>query len=385
MTYNRSMELKENEGNIDEGFLVAAAVPALPFEYDENDSRVMDTIDLVAEFCGYEFTEVPQDPDEEPGVPMPLDDENGTPIEGEDEGEGEGEETDPEEPEEPKEDEEEGEPDPAEPDKPGEPYPEFDTDELDKLREEYKKAKEENYQERKSYWAKLWQVIRFISTITCWTEDADDTFFTQVRKQVYTVEQTSACRPNCCGCDPDQIVIPLDYYPLYCDGPFVKGWITVFINGKPVREEIPYDYLCQHYDPSTGKVWIMRDDFPDTLLYRGGLCCLCRRKCSITILYNAGYESLPAGLLPILCPLMSKIDESKMGMSDCANAMTKVAGYLKFKKVGNIQYQWSDTDTEQSKTLALMTELYNLATVNEVMALSRCMLAEMPEEIGDVI
>lgn len=346
----------ETEEVIDKPMQVVETIPPLAFEYDTEDTRIQTTIDRVSAFCGKEFTEVPPNPDEEGDI-MPLADEEETP---------------------------EKDPNIEEPGSPAEPYPE-QTDELDKLREAYKNALEEYHAERKEYWARLWQIIRFISQITCWTDGPMDTFFTQVRKQVYEEAQVSACRPNCCQCDPDQIIIPLDYTPLDPEQPFIDGWITVMINGKPVKEKIPYEYMADHYDWGTGKLYIMRDDFPDTLLYRGGCCCLCRRKLTITLLYNAGYPEIPVGLLPLLCPLMAKLEDAQMGMSECHNAMTQVAGYLKSKKVGNIQYSWSEADNNTQKTLALVTDLYNLATLSEVMALSRCMMEIMPDEIGDVI
>lgn len=357
--YNSSMNIDEVNDELDKPMQVVEAIPPLAFEYDPDDTRIQDTIDRVAGFCGYEFTEVPQNPDEEPGVPVPLADE--TPGE------------------------EEKDPNIEEPGSPSEPYPEWESDELDKLREAYKEALAEYHDERKAYWGKLWQVIRFISSITCWTDEPNDTFMTQMRKQVYDANQVCGCRPNCCGCDPDEIQIPLDYTPLDPEQPFVGGYITVMINGQPAKEKIPYEYLNSHYDATTGILHIIRDDFPDTLLYRGSCCCLCRRKLTITLIYNAGYSTVPAGLLPLICPLMAKMEDAKMGLSDCANAMTQVAGYLKMKKVGNIQYQWSDTDNNTQKTLALVSDLYNLASLDEVMALSRCLIAETPKEIGDVI
>lgn len=355
--YNKSMN--ETGEEIDKPMQVVAEMPPLPFNYDSGDSRVESIIDEVSSFCGYEFTVVPPNPDEEPGAPMPLADE--TP------------------------DEEEKDPNIEEPGSPSEPYPEGPSEELDKLREEYKEALAKNREEKSVYWAKLWQVIRFISNITCWTDEVDDTFFLQTRTQYYSVEQVNACRPNCCHCDTDVIEIPLEYGPLPEEGAFIHGKITVFINGKPIEEPISYEYLESHYDASTGRVIIMREDFPDTLLYRDNPCCLCRRKAVIMLKYNAGYQHIPAGLLPMLCPLIKKIDESKNGLSDCANTMTQVAGLLKFKKVGNIQYEWSDKDSNSAKTQTLYTDLYNIASVDEVYAISRCYIAETPDEMGDVI
>lgn len=356
---------------IDPGYTVPTRLDPVSPNYDPDDVRVVEIVDMVAKFCGVEFSEVPPDPDGEPnpdwdptdpespdktgGVPVPLDDE-----------------------EEPT----------TEPEEPGEKYPEGTGEdpnpELDKLRDEYKEALQKNLDERQNYWVKLWQVIRFISNITCWTNEIDDTFLMQTRTQTYSAEQVNACRPGCCHCDEDLVSIPLEYSPV-ANKPFIDGTITVFINGRPQTETITAGYLNSHFDPANNVVHIMREDFPDTLYYRNRCCCLCRRKATILLHYNAGYETIPVGLLPMICPLVKKIDESKDGLSDCANTMTQVAGLLKAKKVGNIQYEWSDKDSNTAKTQALYTDLYNLASVDEVYALSRCYIAEMPEEMGDVV
>ena len=250
---------------------------------------------------------------------------------------------------------------------------------------EFPEDEEERAKKKAVYWAKLWQVIRFISNVTCWTEQATDTFITQTRVQHFSVEQVCGCRPGCCKCDEDEILIPLDFAPVAGETPFVSGKIVVFINGEPVSEEIPVDYLNEHYDDATGKLHLIRSDFPDTLLYKNRCCCLCRRKAVITLKYNAGYDFLPAGLLPMMCPLIAKIESSKNGLNDCANTMTEVAGALKFKKIGNIQYQWSDVETTNQKTYSLYTDLYNLSTLDEVYSISRCLIAETPEEMGEVV
>lgn len=377
---------------IDPGYLIPTEMPALSYTYDPDDTLVVSLVDQVSQFCGADFTEVPSNPDGEAnpdwdpsdpespekieGQPVPLDDDTET------------------------EKPQPGDPgfviDPDDPDKtgqidpevPGEKYPEGTGEEpnpeLDKLREEYNAAYEENLKERQTYWTKLWQVIRFISNITCWTDQIDDTFIMQTRTQYHNIEQVCGCRPGCCHCNEDEIEIPIEYSPL-ANKPFVSGEITVFINGKPTREEIPVDYLNEHLDTATNVLHLMREDFPETLFYHGRCCCLCRRKAVVKLRYNAGYESIPMGLLPMICPLMKKIDESKNGLSDCANTMTQVSGLLKAKKVGNIQYQWSDNETNSQKTLSLYTDLYNLASVDEIYSLSRCYIAEMPEEMGDVV
>ena len=236
-------------------------------------------------------------------------------------------------------------------------------------------------------WSKIWLVLRLFSLVTCWTDGVDDLFLMQTRKQQTTAKQLCGCRRDCCNCDEDQIVIPLEYAPLYDaeDCMYVSGTISVVIGGKVVREEIPTDYLYEHTDPYTNKLYIMREDFPDLLLWNHRCCCLCRRNCTITLEYNAGYEILPDGLLPLICPLLTKIDSAKIGLADCAAAMTQVVGLLKRKKVGNVEYEWSDQDSDTAVTQALFTDLFDVAMMAELEAISRCDDAMSIEEMGDVV
>lgn len=236
-------------------------------------------------------------------------------------------------------------------------------------------------------WSKIWLVLRLFSLVTCWTDGVNDLFLMQTRKQQTTVKQLCGCRRDCCNCDEDQIVVPLEYAPLYDaeDCMYVSGTISVVINGRVVKEEIPTEYLYEHTDPYTNKLYIMREDFPDLLLWNNRCCCLCRRHCTITLAYNAGYEILPDGLLPLICPLLTKIDSAKIGLADCAAAMTQVVGLLKRKKVGNVEYEWSDNDSDTAVTQALFTDLFDVAMLAELEAISRCDDAMSIEEMGDVV
>lgn len=236
-------------------------------------------------------------------------------------------------------------------------------------------------------WSKIWLVLRLFSLVTCWTDSTTDLFLMQTRKQQTTVKQLCGCRRDCCNCDDDQIVIPLEFAPLYDDEGcmYVSGMISVVINGKVHRQEITPEYLYEHTDPYTNKLYIMREDFPDILLWNNKCCCLCRRNCTITLEYNAGYETLPEGLLPLICPLLTKIDSAKVGLSDCAAAMTQVVGLLKRKKVGNVEYEWSDRDSDTAVTQTLLTDLFDVSMMAELEAISRCDDARGVEEMGDVI
>lgn len=237
------------------------------------------------------------------------------------------------------------------------------------------------------FWSKIWLVLRFLSLVTCWTDSIDDLFIMQTRTQQATARELCGCKPHCCNCDDDNIVIPLDYAPLY-DNPdcmYVSGVISVVINGKVKRVEIPTDYLYEHTDPYTNKLYIMRDDFPELLYNHNQCCCLCKRELTITLRYNAGYELLPKGLLPAICPLLSKIDSAKVGLNDCAAAMTQVVGLLKRKKVGNVEYEWSDNDSDTAITQSLLTDLFDVSLLAEIQSISRCDTAEGIEEMGDVV
>lgn len=356
-----------------------AAIPPLPYVYDQEDSRVVDILNSVADFCGKEFTIVPPNPDGEKdpdtgevegGVPVPQADE-----ETETETETESEESS------------------------AEPYPE-ETDEIDKLREAYKAALAQNLAEKQSYWAVLWQVIRLISTMACWTESHDDTFIVQWRKQVFEAKQVNGCCKDCCNCDEDVVIIPIEYAPLEkhpdpdktqpweqdFDGrPFSGGVINVVINGKPQQTKIDAEYLNEHYDPYTQKLYINREDFAEVLYAKGcSSCCLCERSLTITLYYNAGYYSIPQALLPLVCQLMGKIEDSKLPLSDCTAALSQVSGLLKSMKTGNIQYTWSDNDNKLANTQNLFAEVYNVASLAELFGLSRCDIVNRVDA-GDVV
>lgn len=359
---NKVIETPIPDDDIDPGMTVD--VPnrePVAYIYDPDDPRIDHLIDQVVEFCGYTLTEVPQNPDEEPGVPVPLDLDQPDPI-------------DPDDP------DKKGQ---IDPEKPGEPYPE-QTDELDKLREAYKEAKAKNLQERAELWPKIWQAIRYISHLACWTDSDNDTFLTQVRKQIYDVNAICACSIRCCECDQNVVAIKLDYNPVP-HNPFSIAHISGVYGGEILMDVIDKDYLNDHYNPATNTLYINRRDFPNLLLDKGCPCCLCEHKLTIVLEYAAGYDDIPDGLLPLICPIISKINESKIGMSSCHQAMTQVAGLLKRKKSGNVEYEWSNVNSDSQKTQTMYTELYNIANLDEVMAISRCYMLESVDEIGDVI
>lgn len=238
-------------------------------------------------------------------------------------------------------------------------------------------------------WKRIWLILRFISLATCWTDSIDDLFIMQTRTQQATAKELCGCRPNCCNCDADNIVIPLNYAPLLDDEKcmYVGGTISVVINGKVYRQDLTPEYLYQHTDPFTNKLYIMRDDFPDILYNHNRCCCLCKRQLTVTLRYNAGYQLLPKGLLPVICPLLAKIESAKLRTDNCAAAMTEVAGLLKRKKVGNVEYEWDTSGgaVDATTTRALITDLFDVSMLAEIQSISRCDDAMGVEEMGDVI
>lgn len=371
---------------LDPNFGIGVSIPALPAIYDETDSRVVTILNQAAEFCGKEFTEVPPDPD---GTDNPDYDPN-----------------DPDNPENPPkeggdimplaEDEEENKPqpgdpdfeiDPDDPDKkgqidpdvPGEPYPdgtgEDPNPDLDDLRDKYKEALKKNLEEKQSYWAMLWQVIRLISDMACWTDTYNDTFIVQRRSQSVTVEKKVDCELKCGRCI-DPIVIHLDYAPYGCEledvgddpanaKPFISGEIQYFDGEKFDNFYIPYDYLDKHFDRANQQLIILYQDFEELTRTK----CECPEKVTVTIFYNAGYCRIPEALLPLVCQLMGKLEDSKKPLSDCTAALTQVSGLLRSLKNGNIQYQWSEKLQSDQQ---LFVDLYTVAMMAELNSISRC-------------
>ena len=231
-------------------------------------------------------------------------------------------------------------------------------------------------------WAYIWQVLRRLSLLTCWAEGADDTLILQVRTQNYSVKQVNKCCRGCCRCDEDVIRVPLAYEPVPESG-YVSGKLSVVINGRLVTETLDTEYLADHTDWETGILYINREDYPNLLLYKGGCCCLCNRDVRITLVYNAGYSTIPNGLLPIICQLLDKVDTDTS--DQCATSMTEVSGLLKRKKTGNVEYEW-DTSNSSNYTLSkLITELDTLGVLSEVMVYARCAIAEEEEDTGAVV
>lgn len=229
--------------------------------YDPNDTRIVHITDQVIDFCGYEMTEVPQNPDEEPGVPVPL----------ADDGEQKPQPGDPDFKIDPDDPDKTGQ---IDPDAPGnQPDDNTGDDALDKLREEYKLAKEQNLKEREELWPKIWQAIRYISHLACWTDTDNDTFLTSIRHQIEHVSAKCTCTARCCECDDNVIAIKLDYWPVP-KHPFSIAHLSGVYGGEIIREVIDHEYLNDHYDRANNVLYINRRDYPNLLLDHGYPCCL---------------------------------------------------------------------------------------------------------------
>lgn len=231
-------------------------------------------------------------------------------------------------------------------------------------------------------WSYIWQVLRRLSIFTCWAESNDDTLILQVRTQNYSVKQENACCRGCCRCDDDVLRVPLSYEPVPEQG-YISGKMTVMIGGRMVTEVLEPEYLAEHTDWETGILYLNREDFPNTLLYKGSCCCLCNRDVRITLVYNAGFELIPNGMLPTICALLEKVDTDTS--DNCAQAMSEVSGLLKRKKVGNVEYEWDVADDSAYTVDRLYAELNTLGVLGEIMVYNRCSIAEPEIETGDVV
>lgn len=229
-------------------------------------------------------------------------------------------------------------------------------------------------------WSYIWQVIRRLSVFACWADNHNDTFILQTRTQQFSAKQVNKCCRGCCRCDEDIVKVPLEYEPVVG---YISGSISVVIGGRVVTQEIPLDYLNEHTDWETGILYINREDFPNILMYHGDCCCLCNRDLRIKLVYNAGFEALPVGILPVVCHLINTIDTDTS--DNCVNTMTTTAGLLKRKKVGNVEYEWSDKDDSTYTVNKLTAELSALGVLGEVMALSRCAIADDEPLTGAVV
>lgn len=235
-------------------------------------------------------------------------------------------------------------------------------------------------QEDKDTWAYIWQVLRRLSIITCWADKPEDTFIVQTRTQKFSAKQVNGCCRGCCNCDEDIVKVPLEFEPAIG---YISGNISVVIGGKPITQEIPLEYLNEHTDWEAGILYINREDFPNILLYRENCCCLCNRDLRITLVYNSGFEMIPNGMLPVVCKFINSVDTDTT--DSCASNMTSTAGALKRKKVGNVEYEWSDKDDSTYTVNKLLAELNTLGVLGEVMAYARCNVAEEEGDTGVVV
>lgn len=231
-------------------------------------------------------------------------------------------------------------------------------------------------------WNYIWQAIRRISLVTCWENGNNDTFIEQTRKQIYYSKTKNKCCRGCCNCDGDVVRIPLEYFPMSSNN-YISGKITVVINGKPVEQQITTTYLKEHTDWETGILYINREDFPEVLYYRGECICLCKRELSVELVYNAGFTTIPNGLLPVMCKIIASVDTDTS--DSCATNMTEVSGLLKRKKLGNIEYEWDTNDNSVYNVSKLTSDLNALGVLGEIMSFSRCAIAEPELEIGGVV
>lgn len=230
-------------------------------------------------------------------------------------------------------------------------------------------------------WPLIWQVLRIISSITCWDDAPQDLFLTQTRLQTYPV-YIEECQCLCKLCDDSFVIIPLEYAPHGNDF-LVSVKISGMVNGKYIEDTLNVNEVMRGFDKGRDKFYINKQKFYK-LIKDEDNCCACTYNFTVTLEYNAGYDAIPAGLLPVICYILNKVNNGTDD-TDCHDNMTTTSGLLKRKKVGNVEYEWSTQDTTNSKTAELYSDLHDLGMLDEVLAISRCYLAVQDEEMGDVV
>ena len=235
--------------------------------------------------------------------------------------------------------------------------------------------------DKKVLWPLIWQTLRIISSITCWDDNPGDLFLTQTRTQSYPVK-IEHCQCLCKLCDEAFVIIPLEYAP-HPEDFMISVKISGMVNGKFIKEELDIEELMEGFDEGRDRLYISKQVFYD-LIKSEDNCCSCEYDFTVTLQYNAGYDEIPEGLLPIICYILNKVNNG-VDEEDCHDNLTTTSGLLKRKKVGNVEYEWSTQDTTNSKTATLYSDLHDLGMLDEIMAISRCYLATQEEVLGDVV
>lgn len=230
-------------------------------------------------------------------------------------------------------------------------------------------------------WPLIWQTLRILSNITCWSDTIDDLFLTQTRTQSYPVI-IDHCECLCRLCDDAFVIIPLEFSP-HPDDFMISVTISGMVNGEFVKRELDVETVMKGFDEGQDKLYLPKQMFYD-LIKQYDNCCSCVYNMTVTMKYNAGYDGIPQGLYPAVCYILNKINNS-VDIEDCHDNLTTTSGLLQRKKVGNVEYQWSTQDTTNSKTATLYSDLHDLGMIDEVLAFSRCYLSTQEEVLGDVV
>lgn len=154
------------------------------------------------------------------------------------------------------------------------------------------------------------ELINYISSLTCWAKNTCETFLLEERKQLITLDEDKI---ECCRCNDAILEVCLAYDKI---DPETLQVSLIQLDGINKTE----------YNVSSDE--FLYDDEQDILRLNLGayistcsrcICdCRCKRKYTIKLTYEAGYEVIPECLLGMFCDMLHVVyDKNKCSCERC--------------------------------------------------------------------
>ncbi|MHC5215199.1 hypothetical protein ACYSNR_00920 [Enterococcus sp. LJL128] len=149
------------------------------------------------------------------------------------------------------------------------------------------------------------ELINLVSMMTCWTQEACETFLAEERKEIFTVEDVKRC-----GCEGGIF----KFTPFFTQI-FAESFELTLIRRFGIKEELfpigADEYLYSEFSDE------LRVDLSK---YLGNDLCNCQYEYMLIVEYIAGYQELPECLLPIFCDMLHII--TSKNECDCSKCQT---------------------------------------------------------------
>lgn len=201
----------------------------------------------------------------------------------------------------------------------------------------------ENEWEDSKLEANITEFLDLISTMTCWKTKSCENLLLTERTEIFDIDDLVY---KCGECDNGLVIKQLYFDLIQPDSITVKIIVREGIQIKEI--EIPEELYT--FNPYTGEIYI---DLSDYLPLSGE--CSCEKILKLIVTYDAGYETLPECLFPILCDFLDYvIDMNKCtcgGCSTCESDSTQ-----------DVVIVEGETDNEEFIPVKL--QIRNLITTN---------------------